>query len=587
MPCGLPFANVLSTALSLVPPTDQTGVGELSISDMRAWSEAKSDEYHRYSLAFNAIRNVLAPVHRLPPDILSRIFVEAWQDRKSLRLTHVCRLWRTLLLDTSEFWAVAISGDQFRLPTTDDSEESSDEDYLGSACLHSSARNISLRLSSISPRIHYQLTQNAYRITSMHIYTYTRDQLDLLWKLLYAGMPRLESLVVQVSNSVAAWTGPRPLSTEELPLLTRLTLPARLFMISHSWPNRLQALALRSFYGNAELDSPFMVPLDMVLRSLEDYPSLKVLDIRDNALSYSPNSQPPSRAFPALELLRIRLQHHTISALLSFLTIPSSARLDISIVFPSWPAYGDLFVAGGAQDAVVALVDYVTIFSGPMSTVRGFTVRGSECLRVTASLDDTRRTVHLFKRTDAPVSRLLLAQHTAQRKPLPFGGRFVFAAFPHVTHLTIHGRKGVCAGFLRALYPPPPPSGDPPPLPLLTDLTVGVATKRRSAISESLRRGDVTHKRDGGAFVPVHFRECCRLFPKVSVPNVRSERGYRLSRFELFSYEEGCMGKPDSVVSHVDLAALMPELVERGIKPLRGLVDGSVVFSGYRFFMDA
>ena len=43
------------------------------------------------------------------------------------------------------------------------------------------------------------------------------------------------------------------------------------------------------------------------------------------------------------------------------------------------------------------------------------------------------------------------------------------------------------------------------------------------------------------------------------------------------------MGKPDPVVSHVDLAVRGPRLVERDIVPLRGLVDGLVVFSGYRF----
>ena len=84
-----------------------------------------------------------------------------------------------------------------------------------------------------------------------------------------------------------------------------------------------------------------------------------------------------------------------------------------------------------------------------------------------------------------------------------------------------------------------------------------------------------------GVFVTIPFRECCRLFPEVL--GAYRERGYPLSRLDVFSCEEGCMGKPDPVVSHVDLAVRGPRLVERDIVPLRGLVDGLVVFSGYRF----
>ncbi|KAM5542067.1 hypothetical protein V8D89_004377 [Ganoderma adspersum] len=265
-----------------------------------------------------------------------------------------------------------------------------------------------------------------------------------------------------------------------------------------------------------------------------------------------------------LELLRIKLKRDTVSTLLSLLTFPPSTRVDIGI-------------------AVVTLVDSVTIASGPTSTIRE-PAGGSARLRVTAKLDQwtpyhVNRIFRLLRRAGAPVSRLLLAQHPAQRMPSACDGRAVFPRFLHLTDLALHGRSSVCNELIRALRPPPPPaSSEPAPLPLFKDPTVGVATKLGSQSPDQ--------QPNNGIFVAIHFRECCRLLR--GFPSARSERGCRkLSRLEVFSYEKGCMGKPDSAVSHVDLAALVPGLVEHELEPLRRLVDGLVVFSGYRFFTDA
>ena len=72
------------------------------------------------------------------------------------------------------------------------------------------------------------------------------------------------------------------------------------------------------------------------------------------------------------------------------------------------------------------------------------------------------------------------------------------------------------------------------------------------------------------------------------VPERTERTGLPSSHLEAFSYEEGCMGKLDSAVPHVDLATRYPppRLVEHELEPLRGLFDGLVVeiFSGCRFF---
>ena len=587
----LPFANTLPSVLSMVPPADRTGISELNISDLRAWTIAKADEHHRYTLAFNNIQNLLAPIHRLPSEILSRIFVQAWNDRRSLCLAHVCTLWRTLLLDTSEFWAVAIAGDEFRLPSGN--SEVSDEDYLGAASLRSAPRAISIHLSSVSPKSRSWLIEHAHRIASIRVSVHTHDRLDSLWKVLQAGMPRLEDLIVRVhedvSDSVPKWAGPTQISTDALPLLTRMTIPA--FLFRGVWPNTLQAIALRSDSIHS------VVTLDTVLASLEDYPSLTVLDVRDKTLIHAIRSSPPSRTFPVLELLRIRSEWSVASMILSHLRFPPSTCVQIRIVRGMRRASGEPFVplAGAALDAAVAHIDHVTIYSGPTSTIRGL-ADGAACLRVTADWQDWSSsrlewTLRIFERTSTPVSRLLLSQHTAQPMDEAFMGRVVFSAFSRLTHLTLHGRSGVCAALLRVLSPPSHGVTEPALLvPLLKELTVGIATKRRSEISKSLRREDLTQTQlerwpGRSVFVSVHFKECCRLFP--GVLGARSQRGCRLSRLEFFSFEEGCMAMADSVVSHVDLAALMPGFVDHAIWPLRRFVDGPVVFSGYRFFTDA
>ncbi|PIL33075.1 hypothetical protein GSI_04524 [Ganoderma sinense ZZ0214-1] len=633
---GLAYTNALSTALSLVPPADRTELSGFSIADIRAWSVAKIDEHRRYILAFTTIQNILAPVHRLPPEILSSIFVAAWQDRRSLRLAHVCRLWRSLLLDTSQFWAVAIAGDEFRLPS--DNRPDDDEDYFSACFLRSAPRRISPRLSSLSSKSHLELIRHAERITSIQISAQSRDQLELLWTVLHSGMPRLQELAIRVSDWVGGGTGPQKLSTAQLPRLTRLTLPARLFR--SSWPNTLQEIALRSYYREFEFPSPIRVSLEMVLVSLEEFPNLKVLDIRDSGLSHLPDFQLPSCEFPMLERLRIRSHTFVVSAILSHVSCPASIRLDVGVTFiPRLPT--EMYpVRGPMLEAVGALVDRVTITAGPTSTIRGFT-SGVERLRLTVDFTGgywfsghVSKILDAFQRTSSPVSHLFLAQRTAQRIPGILAGMLIFPAFPHLTHLTLHARIGACREFIKELRPSLPRDYENPPvlvlLPHLKELIVGVAMRRRSEMCKVLRRrvagaddsdedkdgdedGDEGEDEDededgdgdsdeddrededeggagGGDIAPdsavaVHFSECCRLFPVVL--RARMRRGHRLSRLELFSYEEGCMGKPESAVSHVGLADFGSELVKREFEPLWELVDGPVVFSGYRFFADA
>ena len=126
--------------------------------------------------------------------------------------------------------------------------------YPGAASLLSSPRTISIHLPSVSPESHLWLSQHA-EFPPAAMLSWTR----------HGTCCTLVCLVLKVWPSgylifFRGWADPGPLSTEEVPLLIRLVLPACLFR--RSWPNTLQGIALRSYYPNPEYISPVTVSLN-------------------------------------------------------------------------------------------------------------------------------------------------------------------------------------------------------------------------------------------------------------------------------------------------------------------------------------
>ena len=72
-----------------------------------------SEEFTRAFAALKSRFNTLAPISRLPPEILATIFVflstSAWNKRdihlEWIRVAHVCRRWREVALDHPRFWS--------------------------------------------------------------------------------------------------------------------------------------------------------------------------------------------------------------------------------------------------------------------------------------------------------------------------------------------------------------------------------------------------------------------------------------------------------------------------------------------------
>ncbi|EIW59387.1 uncharacterized protein TRAVEDRAFT_46696 [Trametes versicolor FP-101664 SS1] len=84
--------------------------------------ESGTQEINKHHLtnisSLGAIRNSVLTIYHLPTEILSYILLttgRAWASTKAIRMLHVCRHWRSILMQTSEFWAdmLALRGTAF------------------------------------------------------------------------------------------------------------------------------------------------------------------------------------------------------------------------------------------------------------------------------------------------------------------------------------------------------------------------------------------------------------------------------------------------------------------------------------------
>lgn len=94
------YADVLSFQ-------DRRCLKGLSPLQTRTWTLSRIEQYRARILALGSIHNLATPLHaRLPTEILIQIFGHIRPtSRKEIALAHVCRLWRSVLVQTSVFWA--------------------------------------------------------------------------------------------------------------------------------------------------------------------------------------------------------------------------------------------------------------------------------------------------------------------------------------------------------------------------------------------------------------------------------------------------------------------------------------------------
>ncbi|KAH9921932.1 uncharacterized protein BXZ73DRAFT_39324 [Epithele typhae] len=134
----------------------------------QAWVLDRAKQNASYSCALLSAYNAAALINRsLPPEVLMEVFGHL--DHKTysgIRLLHVCRAWRVLLLSTSEYWANMC---RIAMEHTDDTEPRStrvrerDETFLRL----SSPRHIGLSIYQVAMSTREILAPHAHRISSL------------------------------------------------------------------------------------------------------------------------------------------------------------------------------------------------------------------------------------------------------------------------------------------------------------------------------------------------------------------------------------------------------------------------------------
>ena len=324
---GLPFPDFASSLTT----TDRASLAGLSFPEVRAWVVSKADEYQAFVYALLALHNSIAPIHRLPFEILSKIFERCWQDRKSLRIAHVCRRWRSILLQTTSFWFKALARDRL------EQDSPTIRNLLGFALAHSAPRDVKLSLAGFTIHCKPVLAPHLERIVSLNVTILKPHHLDNLWTCLnYPGMPELRTLVVNLDEILDGyedtWYRLRSLQPSALPRLNRLSIPGDLLTLAILPSVRHLHLAHAMRDGNYIYNQ---------LGSLEDFcctmarfTALETLGLVH--ASFESSSTFGTLRLPALRSLRVKQSTESAdcSSLLYHIELPETTHISYSDWFP-------------------------------------------------------------------------------------------------------------------------------------------------------------------------------------------------------------------------------------------------------------
>ncbi|KAI0806696.1 hypothetical protein C8Q74DRAFT_8424 [Fomes fomentarius] len=101
----LPFPDVSAS----LPPEEQTVLRTLPENEITSWALAQVEVLQKHISNLRRLHNAALPIHRLPNELLMRIFVYAFDRREDVRAAYVCSRWHAVLFATYEFWANARS----------------------------------------------------------------------------------------------------------------------------------------------------------------------------------------------------------------------------------------------------------------------------------------------------------------------------------------------------------------------------------------------------------------------------------------------------------------------------------------------
>ena len=369
----LPYPD-LATPLAKHDVTALNGLSD--VSQVRAWTRRKVARYKKHITALLAIHNSIAPINKLPTEILQQVFVHVpSRSRKCspswmVSLQFVCRRWRSVLLATPKFWLEGLhvilkTNPRVRAPFTpelevdtcgdgdkdededcDSEDEDDEDDEEEELTSYSNPRGLFLARSAPCPlelgelqtssrrRRGWELFQDHFdRVTAFEIEVRDEEELYDVLHPITKGMKHLEKLDLFIERESDMYPGDDLALTqwqaEDLPRLVQLEMTGPLFSRATTVPS-LQKIGL---YGGRDIAT-----LPALLDALEGCPALIsiYLEFHTWHLSQRMNGgqlQIPHRVvdLPNLRALEICADIPELSSFLSCLSFPPTALIDVDV----------------------------------------------------------------------------------------------------------------------------------------------------------------------------------------------------------------------------------------------------------------
>ncbi|KAI0695097.1 hypothetical protein C8T65DRAFT_48911 [Cerioporus squamosus] len=584
---GLPFPELASA----LPIADQRSLSGLSDSEIRSWTVARADDYRKFALTLLAIHNSIAPIHRFPNELLSHIFAHSWYGRSSLRLAHVCRRWRQVLLATPEFWYGAVQGMHFDAV----SDYCVPSAYFATIMMRSSPLPVQPTFARFSATLSRNLEAHLWRITALTVHAETTDEVAQLHWTLLQGLPVLTKLVVQYSphECDCARDGPcqfldntlyvDPLPADALPCLEQVELPG--FLFDKVAVPSLRRVQLGRDPEGPDHDNPPIPDMEDFMFALAKCPNLLTLQLTtvlphpDSFRTLSPDVH--AVVFPTLQRFIVEDGARPITAFMPYIGFPPSVCVHIENDNQGFP---DVAAEPGLRDwlrtrllDVVADVERIDVQAEHSHAVVRCYVSGEERLHV--------KHLHGLQSDDFQGLAIALRSNRSLaelrwKSPDIRGGRDsqddlspLLRALQHLTSLTVSGCDVERA--LDALRVPEDNPAGEVVCPLLERLALSFPSPRMYMGPDYS-----TRKADAEEAAAALLRRCTQIQPVIERRAVCI--GSRLTHLDFDDSLRIEDNNSSFRTISIDEASPLWGSVQPALQALQDLVDGHVVFGGLK-----
>ncbi|PIL33128.1 hypothetical protein GSI_04577 [Ganoderma sinense ZZ0214-1] len=348
----------LTSALPEVDARELVGLSDAPDPEVWEWIRHKVEVYQNHISTLLTIHNTIVPINTLPTEILQQIFTSVpaahgvWCDALwMLSLGSVCRLWRSILLATPEYWARGLhtvmdpdfytsyrgGGNPVDPHDSDDSGDSDDSDdpdiTEGRALFLARSApwplEIPFQHSSFEDGPGWDVFEGHFdRVTILQFRAMSIYELQNLFDMWTrpASMQRLERLELELVQSVHTSTDRlEQWKAEALPRLEHLKIPGDLFCCATTVPS------LHTVILTGHPRSIRSIP--DLLDALEKCPALTTFGVKLT------NNDDPSRNRTAQRVLDIpNIRNLAVSGgmsaihyFLCSLSFPSATLVDLNV----------------------------------------------------------------------------------------------------------------------------------------------------------------------------------------------------------------------------------------------------------------